>query len=648
MGPSITAQPTGDSCAVIRPQGQLLLAAVIIAVTFLAYIPAMRAGFIWDDDTHVTNNIVTRPGGLSRSWFGAEQPDYWPVTWTATWLEWRLWGTNAMGYHVVSLVLHAAIALLIWRVLQSLGARGAWVAALIFAVHPVNVETVAWITQRKTLLAALFYVTSLRLYLQYDRTAGRRWYGASLGAFALSLLSKQIAATMPVVLWMCAWWQRGRISRADVLRSIPFFAMAGAASLTEIWFQYNISIGPEMVRTDSFFSRLASAGWVVWFYLYKALWPVHLCFVYPRWTTSVSLISFLPGLLLLAAFLLFWRYRRGWGRAPLFTLGYFAVSLLPVLGFFNIYFMRYSLVADHWQYTALIGIVALVAAGLVRVIEQGGMWRAIGIATTIGIVGVFGVLTWGQSHIYRDAETVWRETLRENPRAWLAHSCLSSVLLKKLDNKEARFAEVEICNEALQECGKAIALKPDFADAYYNRGNIYGRIGRYDLSLRDYNKAIELKPDFCRAYSNRGSLYAQVGRSAEAIRDYDRATQLQPADALTYNNRGNVYASAGRLDIALRDFEKAIELRRDFAPAYGNRANVHAAMGRYDLALRDYSKAIELRPDISVNYNARASVYQHLKEYDKALADLRTFQDMGGHPAPETLKALAEAAGKED
>ena len=336
--------------------------ALIFMVVLLAYVPAMKAGFIWDDDTMLIGNSILQPNGLFKAWFTTETLNYWPVTSTSFWLEHKLWGLNPAGYHLVNILLHAGCAVLIWRILIRLGIPAALPSALIFAVHPVNVETVAWVTQRKTLLAMLFFLASLVLYLRFDESRKRRVFLWSVLFFALAVLSKGSVMALPVVILLCVWWLRGRVQRLDVVRSLPYFGIAAIMSAVEIWFQYSRA-GADVVRTDSFSGRLAGAGTAVWFYLFKALVPASLTFVYPRWRIDPAQVaSWFPDLALMAVFGLGWRFRRSWGRPVLFAFGYTVLMLSPMLGFFNIYFMRYSLVADHYQYASIIGIIALVAA----------------------------------------------------------------------------------------------------------------------------------------------------------------------------------------------------------------------------------------------------------------------------------------------
>jgi tetratricopeptide (TPR) repeat protein len=481
---------------------------------------------------------------------------------------------------------------MIWLVLRRLKIPGAWLAALVFAVHPVNVESVAWITERKNTQPMVFYLLTILLYLRFESSGSRRWYFLALFSFLLALLSKTSVVMLPFVLLGCAWWQRGKIVRNDLMRAIPFFALSGLLSLVTVWFQYN-AIGETVVRTDGFFSRLAGAGWAVWFYLYKALIPYKLSFVYPRWEIdATSILSYLPALILSGCFALFWRYRKSWGRPLLFGFGYYVVTLLPVLGFFNIYFMKYSLVADHWQYTSIIGIIAVaVAVGNSVWKQRPGALRRLLSVGTVALVGILCILTWRQGNIYADVETLWRDTISKNPKAWIAYNELGFAL-----KQQGRL------EEAIPQFSKALQIRPNDEAAHNNLGLALYEQGRVDEAVAHYSRALQINPDYAKAHNNLGIVLARQGRLDEAIGHYSKALRMErdfPDYVAAHYNLGVALALKGRQKQAMHYFSKAVKLKPEFAEAHYNLGAVLASQGSLEEAIDHFSEALRIRPDFA-------------------------------------------------
>ncbi|HXI85506.1 MAG TPA: glycosyltransferase family 39 protein [Verrucomicrobiae bacterium] len=396
-------------------------AAVIILLTMLTYLPVMRGGFFWDDYVLVTDNqMVKAPGGLYRFWFTTEAPDYYPLTSSLLWLEWRAWGNNAPGYHLINVLLHAVSAVLVWLVLRRLRIPAAWLTALIFAVHPVNVATAGWISEQKSTLSMLFYATAVLLYLEFDEERHWRWYALSLAAFLLALLSKSAVVMLPVVLLACVWWRHGQVQRRDVAYSLPFSALSLVAGVSTVWFQYGNSMQWRTIRAATSAGRLAAAGWPPWFYLLKAVLPFHLMVVYPKWEIDPGrFVSWLPGGLLIVCFIVFWWKRKSWGRAALFGIGYFTVTLFPVLGFFDQAFYRFSLVADHWQYYSIVGVIALGVAAGERICGKiaGGDSTFVKAVASVVLLTALTATTWTRASLYADPNALWRDTIAKNPNA---------------------------------------------------------------------------------------------------------------------------------------------------------------------------------------------------------------------------------------
>jgi protein O-mannosyl-transferase len=594
-----SSSPTPDVSFANQPW---LLASVLVIVTFLIYFPALRGGFVFDDNALIINNrLIQASNGLHRVWFTTEAPDYYPLTESLWLLEWRAWGRNAAGYHVVNVLLHAANAVLVWIVLQRLKVRGAWLAGLVFAIHPVNVATVAWISEQKNTLSMLLYLVAILLYLRFDEDGGWQWYGASLAAFLLALLSKTAVVALPVVLLGCLWWSRGRVRWKDVLRSVPFFLLSLVLGLVTVWFQYHRALAGISVRTNSFLARLATAGCAVWFYLYKALLPVNLMLIYPKWHVDTSYGgSYMPGALLVGCFLIFWWKRKTWGRPLLFGLGYFVAMLFPVLGFFHQGFYQYSLVSDHWQYYSIVGPIALVvaAAAIGRRVDQPG--RSVGEVAALAALLLLGVATWTRAGVYASAETLWRDTLARNPNAWVAHNNLGLIL-----------QESGKVSEATEHYEQALRIEPDYAEAHNNLGLVLQRLGKVSEAVAHYEQALQIKPDFADAHDNLGTALAQTGKIKEAIAHFEQALRIEPDYAEAHNNLGLVLQRLGKVSEAIPHFEQALRIKPDFAEAHYNLGVALVQLGRPQEAMGHWQQALQVKPDYAeAHYNLGVALVQ--------------------------------------
>ena len=504
--------------------GLLLLTLIVVA-----YAPALTGGYVWDDDAHVTRTALRGWDGLRSIWFniGATQ-QYYPLLHSAFWLEARLWGDEVLGYHLVNILLHFSAASLLVVLCQKLEIKGAWIAGFIFALHPVQVESVAWISEQKNTLSLVFYLLAAITYVRFDHRRSATTYAAALVFFACALLTKTVTATLPATLLVLFWWKRGRIDwRRDVGPLLPWFAMAAAGGLFTAWVEHYI-IGAEGAEFNlDAVERLLLAGRVVCFYFWKLIWPVDLIFNYPHWDVSAGAAwqyLFTGGLVLLAA--LFWWLRK-WSRAPLTSLLIFCGSLFPVLGLINVYPFRYSYVADHFQYLASIAIIVPVAAMLSLLKQRapntvGRRGVRLGV---VALVSVLAVLTWQQSRMYRDAETLYRVTIDRNPDSWMAHNNLGRILSRGTQRMP----------EAIQHFETVVRLKPDHTRAHYSLAVGEYLTGRPLEAVPHFEQVIRLEPGNVLLAANSHLLLGKIlvnmpGRLADAVRHLQEAARLRPND----------------------------------------------------------------------------------------------------------------------
>ncbi len=344
-------------------------AVVLFLITLLAYLPSLSGGLIWDDDAHVTKPELRSWSGLARIWTEpAATQQYYPLLHSAFWIEHRLWGDSPLGYRLLNVLLHATAAVLFAALLRKLSVRGAWLAAFVFALHPVCVETVAWITEQKNTLSLVFYLAAALAYFRFNETRRGSAYALATAFFVAALLCKTVTATLPAALLVILWWRHGRLHwRRDLLPLLPWVALGFGAGLVTTWVEFHL-IGAQGEDYDlSLLQRGLLAGRVVWFYLGKLFWPVGLIFIYPRWTVEAVAAwqyVFPVGIIALIAALAWWTRK---SRGPLAALLLFVGTLIPALGFINLYPFKFSFVADHFQYHASLGIIAAAGAGLARV-----------------------------------------------------------------------------------------------------------------------------------------------------------------------------------------------------------------------------------------------------------------------------------------
>lgn len=445
--------------------------------------------------------------GLIRLWANPLTFDsYHPVTQTSFWLDHFFWKFVPLGYHLTNLLFHGANSVLLGLILTSLNIPGAWLLSAIFAVHPVNVESVAWVTERKNVLSLFFYLLAMGAYLRSYRL-GRAPFLA-LGLFACALLAKTVTCTLPLALLVILWWKNGRLRWTDTVPLLPFFILGAGIGLSSVWTEhYTGAHGSDF--SWSFLDRILIAGRAFWFYLGKIFWPHPISYIYPKWMISSGAAwqYFFP-LAGVGFFIAVWRLRLRFGNGLLACLLFFTITLAPTLGFFNANYMRLSFVADHWQYHALIAPLILLA-GLLTTRFKFLAFTAIFISLS--------VLTWNQAHIYQNDETFWRYNLSRNPGAWVVHYNLGVVYQEK-----GRFTE------AIDAYTNALRLKPDYPEAHNNLGWILFQQGHAKEASIHFQEAIRNRPDYSAAHTNLGIALAKQGKLEKAIAHFSKALQFDP------------------------------------------------------------------------------------------------------------------------
>jgi tetratricopeptide (TPR) repeat protein len=510
-------------------------AGLLITLVLTAYFPVLQNGFIWDDDRHLTANpFVTNIEGLKALWSDVRSTQqFYPLITSSFWMEYRLWGLDPLGYHIDNVLLHAMNTILLWRILVFLGVPAAWLVSAVFALHPVHVESVAWITERKNLLSGFFYLLSLYTFLRFyfpgqpvcskERSVkygSGLLYGISLFFFVCALFGKTVTCTLPAAVLLIFWWMQNRIHKEIIWLMVPYFLIGlGLATLT-IWLEkVNAgALGPEW--DYSFWDRFLIAGRALWFYIGKLLWPFPIIFTYPRWNIDDSVWwQYLYPVTFLFLLGVLWVLRKKIGRSPLAAVLLFAGSTFPALGFFNIYYMRFSLVADHFLYLASTGILLIAVAGLAKL--TGKKFPVFAILLLLGL----GHLTWKQIPIYKNDFALWSDTVQKNPTAWMAHYNLGNVFISQQKHEEA-----------MAHYRQTIRIKPDFPLAPYNLGNALFAKKKTQEAIIQYQNTIRIKPDFVNAYNNLGIALLTEGKTEESIIQFRNALKLQPDYADARNN----------------------------------------------------------------------------------------------------------------
>jgi tetratricopeptide (TPR) repeat protein len=595
-----------------RPHRDYLAWLMIFASVVLVYAPALNGSLLWDDNGHICPKTLRSLHGLLRIWtdLGATQ-QYYPILHSTFWVEYRLWGETVLGYHLANLVLHCIASCFVISLMRQLALPGAWLGGLIFALHPVCVESVAWMSEQKNTLSTVFCLGAALAYLRFHQSRRATIYSLALILFLLALLTKSVTAMLPAVLLVIIWWQQGRLRwKEDFLPLIPWLAIGAVAGLFTAWVErtYIGAQGSDFILTLG--QRGLLAGRIPCFYFWKMVWPANLIFIYPRWTPDpaeawqyvfpVAVIGLLGAV---------WVVRK-WNRGPLAALFAFLALLFPVLGFVNVYPFVFSFVADHFQYLASLALIIPASATLTSIVQRctttSTRWTA-SLAALV-LLAILGTSTWKQSHLYRNAETLYRDIIARNPGCWLAYNNLGNVL----------DTSPEHTDEVIALYQTALRLKPDHPEAHINLASILAKNPATKAdAIRHWETALHTRPDFADGHNNLGVLLArEPNRLPEAIAHFEVAVRLDPAFSAAHSNLGTALARIpGRLPDAIRHYEAALNLDPDSAEAHFNLANALAkSPNTHSEAIHHYETALQLSPEYADAHCNLAALLSQIPE----------------------------------
>ena len=608
-----------------------LWGALLVLLVAVAYGSTLDNGFIWDDDYYVENNVTLRSGqGLHDIWFklGAV-PQYYPLVHSSFWIEYHLWGLDPRGYHAVNLLLHAGAVVVLWRLLARLAVPGAWLAAAIFAVHPVHVESVAWVTERKNVLSCLLALGSLLAYLRFSPPeavvaseagpskvwAEWRYYVLALVLYVAALFSKTVTSSMPAVLLVIYWWKRGRFSWRDAARLAPFFAVGLALAGITVWME-RTHVGAEGQEWDlSPVARLLIAGRAVWFYAGKLAWPYPLIFFYPRWTIDEAAWwqYLFPGAAL-AALVLLWLVRKQTGRGPLAATLIFGGVLIPAVGFFNVYPFRYSFVADHFQYHASIALTSLAAAAATLAVSRFAKDRLwLGPTAGAGLLLTLALVTWERTFVYKNSIILYQDTIARNPTSWVAHYNLGNRLLD-----QGKY------DEAIEQYHRVLASCPNDDEALNNLAICLQAQGKYDEALDAYHRVVTLRPHYFSAYYNLGVCLQKQDNIDGAIEEYRRAIAVRSDDESVHYHLANCLRRQGKYDEAIDEYRRAVALRRDDYRAWHDYTLAFVNKGDLPSAVEKARQALAINPQFSEGHDTLGCILFDLGKTSEAIEEIKT------------------------
>ena len=598
---------------------------IIAAVSAWIYYPCIHGTWLWDDGLEVAQNAVLRaPGGWWQPWVQPLGMDYFPLKGSLQWIEWHLWGADPTGYHVVNLSLHIVGALLVWRLLRVLGVRCAFIGGLLFAVHPLAVESVAWISEFKNTVSLPPLLLAAAAYVEFDRERRPRAWISSLLWFLAALACKTSVVMFPVILLLFAWWRRGRIGIRDLRDSAPFFGASLAMGAATVWFQSTRAIG--VAGTQSGLAeRVGQAGWSIVSYARQSLLPEGLAPIYPP--VAGFLPACVPWLAIALVLSVFWVWRASWGRHALLGSGWFLINLAPVLGIIPMAYLRISPRADHFAYLPLVGWVGLAAAAYGAAVDACQRRKGSGALLRLFLAGVAAVAACelvfearGYAAAFRDEKALWTLAVERNPAAWLASNNLGKVLLQ-----EHRTADAEA------QLRKAVTLKPDSPEAHANLGNCLAAEGLAAEARGEYRTALGIEPAFAGAHYDLGLSLLRSGLLEQAAGEFWATLRLDPRHAQAHNNLGLALAGSGNPAGAMEHYRLALAIDPGLEEAHLNLGNIYFRQGRLEDAVSEYREALRIDPGYAGAHNNLGQALAGLGREKEAQAEFEKARGAANH-----------------
>lgn len=634
--------------AVARARWPVLMRAlIIIAAAWWVYWPALRGGWMMDDTFYLVKNpLLHDASGLWKILFvPGSFLEYYPIEGAFLWVEWHLWHEHTLGYHVCNLVFHIINALLVWRLLERMGLRLGWLGGLIFAIHPVQVESVAWISELKNTLSLMPFLLAMCCYLDYDRDRRGRDYAWALGLFVVAMLCKITMALFPFVILLCAWWKHGRVTWRDLKAAAPFLVVAVVLGLTTqlagMAFRHFEPESP--VPLGGFLSRLACGGLSLSFYFSQSVLPLALEPIYPQWRINPpSPAQFLPWLVMGGVFWFLWKKRNGWGRHALLGLGFFTINLLPFLGFNAISYMHATWVMDHFLYLPIIGLIGLATAALGDLqhrFSAGPRFAASG--AVLVVLALLAGQSRGYARAFVNETEMWIHFLSLNPKSSMAHHNVGTLMMQRGDLTSARqeyeaalaidptdpktmadlgtvLLRLGHADEAMEKYEGALQIDPDYAEASYDLGNALREAGRLPEAIDRYRQALKLDSNYAEAHNNLGSALVQSGRVEDGMDEYAVALTLDPNYAEAHYNLGSALMEAGRVPGAMEEFEIALRIDPNYAEAMSNLGNALMRQGKYSDAILEYRAALAIDSGIAEAHNGLGGALQQSGQLEEA------------------------------